>query len=188
MQRQLEMIPDSIQTAERPYGGATFDASAAFPWLVVRAKRHRERLLHAALTHAEVTSYLPLMRHWPRPAVGSDVGPLFPGYVFCRPDYGRYHLVERCRGARGIVSFGNGPATVGQDVIDFLRERAGEDGIITVDGPPTGREVTITAGPLRGLEAVVACRLPARDRVVVLLDLMQRELRVELPERWVRAT
>jgi transcription antitermination factor NusG len=51
---------------------------------------------------------------------------------------------------------------------------------------PAGAEVLITDGPLRGLVAVVERRLTARQRVLLLLDILQRQTRVEMPERWVR--
>jgi hypothetical protein len=35
--------------------------------------------------------------------------------------------------------------------------------------------------------AIVERRLTAHERVLVLLDLLQRQTRVEMPERWVRA-
>jgi hypothetical protein len=51
---------------------------------------------------------------------------------------------------------------------------------------PAGAEVVVTEGPLRGLVAVVERRLTARQRVLLLLEILQRQTRVEMPERWVR--
>ena len=65
-----------------PYGGAT---SGSDGWIVVQAKRHKERAVQANLAREGIPAYLPLLRQWPRPAVGGDVGPMFPGYVFCQP-------------------------------------------------------------------------------------------------------
>ena len=44
----------------------------------------------------------------------------------------------------------------------------------------------VVDGPFRGLTAVVEQRLPARDRIRVLMHVLQRQAAVELPERWVR--
>ena len=55
-----------------------------------------------------------------------------------------------------------------------------------VGGEFAGRHVTITDGPLRGLPAVIQQRMTGRQRVLVLLDLLQRPTRVELPDRWLR--
>src|SRR5262245_55305888 len=59
-----------------PYGGAR---SGDWGWLVVQTKRHKERTVQAILARDGVPTYLPLLRQWPRPAVGGDVGPMFPG-------------------------------------------------------------------------------------------------------------
>jgi transcription antitermination factor NusG len=154
--------------------------------LVVQTKRHKERAVQAALGREGIPTYLPLLRQWPRPAVGGDVGPMFPGYVFCQPEPGRLSAVANCSGALRLVAFGDAPARVGSEVIAYLRGRAGADGVIEINPVVAGRPVTITSGPLRGLAAVVERRLTARQRVLVLLDLLHRPTRVELPEEWLR--
>jgi len=111
---------------------------------------------------------------------------MFPGYVFCQPAPSQLNAVISCSGAVRVVTFGDGPARVGPEVVAYLRSRAGAHGIIEIDPVVAGREVTITDGPLRGLAAVVERRLSARQRVLVLLNLLQRQTRVEMPERWLR--
>ena len=155
-------------------------------WFVIQSKRHKERLVHAVLREEGIPAYLPLLRHWPPPAVGAAVGPMFPGYVFCRPSLQQIHHVAGCHGSRGFVAFGHGPAVVDDAVISYLRARTSPDGVIDVDSAVEGREVTIVDGPLRGLAAIVERRLPARERILVLLELLQRPTRVELPDSWVR--
>lgn len=154
--------------------------------MVLQSKRHRERAVQVQLARDGIPTYLPLLRQWPRPAVGADVGPMFPGYLFCQPGADRLSAVASCSGAIRLVQFGDGPARVGAEVIAYLRAQAGADGIIQIDPVLAGRQVTITDGPLRGLPAVVERRLTARQRVLVLLDLLQRRTRVEVPERWLR--
>jgi transcription antitermination factor NusG len=154
--------------------------------MVVQAKRHKERAVQIGLAREGIPTYLPLLRQWPRPAVGGDVGPMFPGYVFCQPGPEQLGAVTSCCGVVRLVNFGDGPARVGPEVVAYLRSRAGADGVIEIDSVVAGREVTITDGPLRGLAAIVERRLSARQRVLVLLDLLQRQTRVELPECWLR--
>ena len=142
--------------------------------------------MEAILAHEGVPTYLPLLRQWPRPAVGGDVGPMFPSYVFCQPDPLHLSGLASCSGALRLVAFGDTPARVPSEVIVYLRERAGADGIIEMNPVVAGRPVTITSGPLRGLEAIIERRLTARQRVLVLLDLLHRPTRVELPDKWLR--
>ena len=163
------------------------DAEAASAWYVLQTKRHRERFAQRYLQDIPVVSYLPQIVQWPRPAVGSAVGPMFPGYIFVRAELGQtFARIMWTPGVRSFVTVGDVPAVVDADVIDFLRDREGPDGLIRcLPRLREGSEVRIVRGPFRGLTAVVEQLLPARDRVRVLMDLLQRSTRVELPERYL---
>src|SRR4029077_11605350 len=145
-----------------PYGGAVPDDLG---WMVLQSKRHKERAVQVNLARDGVATYLPLLRQWPRPAVGGEVGPMFPGYFFCRPAPAQLSAVINCSGAARLVTFGDGPARVGPEAVGYLRSRARVDGIIELAHEPVERQVTITDGPLCGLAAVVERRLNARQRV-----------------------
>lgn len=156
-------------------------------WRVLQSQRHKERVTGARLALAGLTTYVPLLRQWPRPVVGSEVGPMFPGYVFVQAGTADFHRVMHTPGVRGFVAFRDGdPAWLDDSVITFLRSREQPDGIISAEPLPSGSTITITDGPLRGLVAVLERRLTGRQRVLVLLEILQRETRVELPDRWVR--
>ena len=60
------------------------------------------------------------------------------------------------------------------------------DGIITACPLQSGSAMRITDGPWRGLAAILERRVSAREHVLVLLDILQRQTRVELPETRVR--
>jgi transcription antitermination factor NusG len=111
---------------------------------------------------------------------------MFPGYVFLQTAPEVLHRVDRTPGVRALVAFDARPAQIDNSVIAFLREQEERDGVIRCTRTPIGQEVHITGGPLRGLVAILERRMPARERVLVLLDLLQRETRIEMPERWVR--
>ncbi len=155
-------------------------------WRAVSTRRHREAAAQAHLTELGLATYLPLLRQWPRPAVGPDVGPLFPGYLFVRAAAIHFHRIGRTPGVRGLVVFDGRPAPLDESVIAFLREREGPDGVVSPDPLPAGSELQVTAGPLRGLAAIMERRLTGRERVRVLLDILHRQTAVEMPETWVR--
>jgi transcriptional antiterminator RfaH len=155
-------------------------------WQVVATRRHKERVAAASIARLGIPAYLPLLRSWPPPAVGADVGPMFPGYLFVRSTPQDAHRVARSTGVRGFVAFGGTPARLDDAVMEFLRSREDPDGIICAAPLSPGSEVVITDGPLRGFIAVVERRLSARQRVLLLLDLLHRQTRVELPDHWIR--
>jgi transcriptional antiterminator RfaH len=179
-----------------PMGGATSRyqepcapvEGAAASWYVLETKRHRETVAQAFLAQRGITSYLPRIAQWPRPAIGGEIVPMFPGYLFVHtflPD--EHYRVVWTPGVKAFLTAGGAPVPVAESIIDFLRDREGLDGVIRCGtGVTDASEVRIVNGPFRGLTAVVEQRLPARERVRVLMHMLQRETRVELPEKWVR--
>jgi len=154
-------------------------------WYVVQTKRHREAMARVKLEIAGLTTYLPRTLQWPPPAVGSEVGPLFPTYVFVRLSLPEdYYRVIWQPGVKDFVSFGESPAVVPDSAIEFLKSREDDDGLIRCGDDQ--RDVQIVRGPLKGLSAVIERRLTKRQRVVVLMELLQHEARVEVPEQWVK--
>ncbi len=157
-------------------------------WYVVETQRFRESVAAAVLGEHGVPSYLPRVAQWPRPAVGASVAPLFPGYLFVRVSVREQGpRVVRTNGVKAFVAFGGAPVPLADDAVEFLRSREGPDGLIQcgVEAAESA-SVRIVDGPFRGLTAVVTERLTARDRVRVLMEILQRQTAVELPERWVR--
>jgi transcription antitermination factor NusG len=155
-------------------------------WYVLQTNRNRERLAQLALGQRGITSYLPRIVQWPAPAVGSPVGPLFPGYLFVHMTLDDSARVSWTPGVKAFVNFGGGPVAIDASAIEFLRQREGVDGLIQQEPLPEAQEVRIVNGPFRGLTAVVERRLPARERVRVLMQILRTNTPVELPARWVR--
>jgi transcriptional antiterminator RfaH len=156
-------------------------------WYVVQTKRHRERAAQEYLKDRGVSSYLPQIVQWPPPAVGSAIAAMFPGYLFVYCALAEEFVrISWTPGVKEFVRFGGTPAAVDSSIIDYLRGREGSDGLIRCREEIAERsEVRITRGPFRGLTAIVEQRLPARERVRVLMELLQRTTVVELPERWL---
>jgi transcriptional antiterminator RfaH len=158
------------------------------PWYVLQTNRNKERLASAALQQRGVATYLPRLVQWPPPVVGGAIAPLFPGYVFADLQPERTPSVATTPGVRAFVSFGGVPASIGADAIAFLRSREGPDGLIrgaeAADAAP--QQVRIVNGPFRGLTAVLESRVPAQERVRVLMRILRSDTSVELPARWVR--
>lgn len=157
-------------------------------WYVIETQRHREAVARAVLAGHGIAAYLPRVEQWPRPAVGAAVAPMFPGYLFVQVSFSEQgHRVVRTNGVKSFVAFGGEPVPVVPEAIDFLRSREGPDGLIRCAAlGGDGAAVRIIDGPFRGLTAVVTERLAAHDRVRVLMEILQRQTTVEMPERWLR--
>jgi transcription antitermination factor NusG len=159
-------------------------------WYAVQTKWRREAITAAILRQQGMDTYAPRTREWPPPAVGRSIVPLFPGYIFVQAHLPFDHYcVMRTIGVRSFVGTADGPVRIDPAALEFLRRREDGDGVIHCGSPTTHPvEVEILKGPFRGLKAIVEERLPTRERIRVLLQILQREVPVEIPERWVRRT
>jgi transcriptional antiterminator RfaH len=113
-------------------------------------------------------------------------GPLFPRYLFCRFDFGqRYRAVKFAPDVIDVVSFGEVPAIVDESLIDGLKGWAGEavDIISSATSLQSGDRVQINDGPMRGLEAVIQNDMDGRERVAVVLSILERNVRLTI-SRW----
>jgi transcriptional antiterminator RfaH len=102
------------------------------------------------------------------------IQPLFPGYLFARFELGRhYRAVSYATGVRNIVEFGSGSVELEATMIDAIKERL-NNGYVRPHPErfKMGQIVNIKGGPLTGLEAVFVREMPARGRVLLLLNAM----------------
>jgi len=107
---------------------------------------------------------------------------LFPSYLFARFDW-RASLtrVHYAPGVKGVVHFGTRWPTVPDQTIEEIKALLGNDEIheIPADLNP-GDTVELVGGSTHGLQAVVQRVIPARQRVVVLMDFLGRQTTVEV--------
>lgn len=152
-------------------------------WYVVRTKARREAFAQDQLARRGVQTFLPRILEAGRSAMDPVVGPLFPGYLFAHLRLSLQHTaVIWSPGVRNFVSFGEIPCPLDEEVVEFIRARCGDEGIVRA--LPTfseGDVVRVKYGPFSGLLGVVQGEVNARRRVQVLMDLLRRRTQVSLP-------
>lgn len=114
--------------------------------------------------------------------------PLFPRYFFCRFELGTgYRAIRYTHDVLDIVSFGAAPAVVDQSLIDSLKAWTSEAGETIRVGPAfmQGEQVSITAGPMQGLQAIITEDKPEDDRVAVLLWILGCSAKASVPRNQV---
>ncbi len=113
------------------------------------------------------------------------IAPLFPGYLFVRIDLvDQYFDVVWTPGVRKFVGFGASPCPLDDAVIDFLHARMGHEGILRhIPVFRQGDVVRIKRGPFEGLVGIIENPGCGRGRVRVLMELLRRQTRVEVPQQ-----
>jgi transcriptional antiterminator RfaH len=145
-------------------------------WYAVSTKPHQEKQAELHIKQCGIECFLPLLKENKiiRRTRKTVFEPLFPGYLFARLELERhYRAVSYATGVRNIVEFGSGPVELDATMIDAIKERL-NNGYVTPHPErfKMGQIVHIKGGPLTGLEAVFVREMPARSRVLLLLNAM----------------
>jgi transcriptional antiterminator RfaH len=110
--------------------------------------------------------------------------PLFPSYIFAKFRVNDlYHKVRYTRGIRQLVSFGDYPAVIDEEIITTIQSRIKEDGFARMDtdeGLKPGDGVLIKGGPLRNFAGVFEYEMKDADRVRILLQTVSYHAHVEV--------
>jgi len=155
-------------------------------WYCIYTKARQEELVCRKLLELpDVEVFNPLLKRkkYIRSRLKSVVEELFPCYIFSKFDPYRYlHKVRYTRGARRLVGDALGfPYIVDDLLIDSIKSMM-ENGFVCVNTPEfvAGDKVRITDGPFKGLSGLFVSELNARERVVILLNTLQAQARVEV--------
>ena len=156
-------------------------------WYLVYCKARQEDGAARGLEEQGYAVYLPRLATKRRRTGGLTevIQPLFPRYLFVSNAEQTQSIgpVSYTRGVQNIVRFGNVLSPIDRAVVDGLRERedpeTGYHCAVALSLEP-GDRVRIGSGVLQGIEAVFEARTGS-DRVVILLDLLGRQTRTEIP-------
>jgi transcriptional antiterminator RfaH len=154
-------------------------------WYVIQSKPHKENQLCAYLQSQALEVYYPVLHVKPANPRSSKIRPLFPRYLFVRTNLDEIGLstLRWMPYAIGIVEFDGYAAPVPDAIMYELRRRVEAleaAGGPTFDGLKPGDRVRITEGALAGYEALFDMRLSGGERVQVLLEMLGRQVRLQL--------
>ena len=163
-------------------------------WFAVHTQARGEAQARFNLLRQGFEVYLPRYLKRRRHARRTDwVGtPLFSRYLFVQMDIGatRWHAIQSTFGVSHLVCNGDQPAAVPDAIIDSIRNREDDTGMVAMGAAPPpfdkGQVVRVTSGPLA--EQVGWFEGVSDDeRVILLLDLLGRKIQVRVPTEAVAA-
>ena len=168
-----------VQKHHTPFPCLVVNPPPAVNWYCLHTKPLKEAQVAAYCTdQLGLETYFPRLRQQRviRRVRKTIVGPLFPRYLFCRFDPQLYfRAVRYSPDVTGVVTAGNTPTIVADDLISGLRQWAGgDDGILTLRPKlPPGAPVEVVSGPMQGLSGIILEDSTDRDRVTLLLSILQ---------------
>ncbi len=161
-------------------------------WYCIHTRPKKEQQIAAHLSDSiGLETYYPRLRQYRtiRRVRKLVTSPLFPRYFFCRFDAAiNFRAVRYAPDVIDVVRTGAVPSIVDDSLIDELRRWAGDAGdVITMTSPlRAGDNVEITSGPLRGLSAVILRTSDDRDRVGILLSLLNADAQMSISRSLLR--
>jgi transcriptional antiterminator RfaH len=154
-------------------------------WYCLRSQPKHEHIAAAHLRVLErVTVFCPRIR-FKKPTRQGLVWvteAMFPGYLFAHFELAEMHRqVRYAHGVSGIVQFGGRYPTIEDRALAQLREYSGAAEIKELNYELSqGDQVKVVEGVFVGLEAVVTQVVPAKERVMILMDFLGRKVEAEV--------
>jgi transcriptional antiterminator RfaH len=158
-------------------------------WIVVNTQPHREQIALENLARQAFNTYCPMMRTRVRHARRAQevLRPLFPGYLFVRvnSDLQRWRPILSTYGVRTLVCCGDCPSFLDGGFVEALQAREMGGAIVRPASPyAPGQRVKMAGGAFDGLIATIL-EMDEKDRLVVLMDLLNRPTKVRVDARRV---
>jgi transcriptional antiterminator RfaH len=161
--------------------------SGGVRWYLIQSKPRQTQRAEENLARQGYCTYLPVIgvERLIRGRRTRVEAPLFPNYLFIRLNHwnDNWYPIRSTRGVAKLVSFGDEPLPVADRLIAEIARRIAAREVEPAFRP--GEPVKMIDGPLRGLDAIFAAQRDD-ERVVLLIDLLQRQLRVTVPAGSVR--
>lgn len=163
-------------------------------WYCVHTLPRAEAAALRNLRRQGFDAWLPRFRRTRRHARRTDTvaAPLFPGYLFVAldPAAAPWRAINGTFGCRYLICGGDKPAPLPAGFVAGLLAEADAEGLLPARDPVAklapGDAVRITEGPLSDLVGRLQA-LSDAERVVLLLEVLGRQVRVTVPRTAVDA-
>lgn len=154
-------------------------------WFLVQTKPQQESRALENLQQQGVNAFCPrvLVEKLSRGKRKVSKEVLFPNYLFVEIDQEAVSplSINYTRGVNRIVSFGNNPSQVPDQLILQLKERIDlSDQSMITELPKKGENLEVLDGPFRGLNAIFS-QIDGDSRALVLITILSQKVKAVLP-------
>jgi transcriptional antiterminator RfaH len=144
-------------------------------WFAIQTKRGKEDLAAENICRLSLDVLVPKIRREKkiRGKAQTVAEPLFSGYLFAKFRPAIYlRMIRYARGVRRVISAGETPIPMDEQVIEAVRSRTMTDGYVRMNEGHyhQGQQVQIKEGPLKDIVGAFDRSLNGQQRVVILLE------------------
>jgi len=158
-------------------------------WFLIYTNPRQEERTSSNLRAWNVETFAPVIREWRHNSFTGEpsvvIKPLFARYVFARFDLeSLFHKVRYTRGVNDLVSFGDGPVEIDDEIIQLIQSRVGKDGLVKIGADlKPGDLVTVREGAMKDFTGIFEREMKDSDRVVVLLNTIGYQARLQIDRK-----
>lgn len=154
------------------------------PWYCLHVASNTERLVRDRLAEtAGIEAFYPFVPVTSKDGRRITEKKFFPGYVFARFELAeRTPVIQLPQVIQILGMGGHRAASIPNHEIEAVRQMVQSASASVTPCPyvASGTAVTVTAGPLRGLEGFVVYAAEGHSRVVVSVQMLQRSISAEV--------
>jgi len=163
----------------------TISEEQRLAWFVIQTKPNLELEVKARLIQAGLHVLYPRIKTFIKRKSGwtERLRSLFPSYIFVQINLDTteiFHMLKYTRGVNKVLGIGDKPRPIPDKMIEIIIERLDKQDVL--DQKQTlqkGDKVRLTKGPLQDLVGILEKPISSAGRVRVLLEVMNKVVRVE---------
>lgn len=160
-------------------------------WYVIQTKPKQEDRAYQNLSVGGIETFVPKIVNSTKNKFSGrakhQLNPLFPQYIFARfKAKEKLQQVRFTRGVHKIVSFGESPCPIDEDIIKLIKARSKENDLIDLEEKfEQGETVVMTKPYLQNFVGVFENKLNHNDRVSILLSSINYQAHVVIDKKFV---
>ncbi|MBD3557346.1 hypothetical protein H6S82_00485 [Planktothrix sp. FACHB-1355] len=160
-------------------------------WYVIQTKPKQEERAYYNLSVSGIETFVPKIINSIKNKFSGrtkhQLNPLFPQYIFAKfKAKEKLQQVRFTRGVHKIVSYGDTPCPIDEEIINMIKDRSSEDDLIDLENEfKAGDRVIITRPHLQNLVGIFKKKLNHNQRVSILLSSINYQVHVSVDRKYV---
>ena len=161
-------------------------------WYIINTQPFAEFKVVGYLCSKDIKTFMPKLSVTRKHArkVEKVFRPLFPGYIFVNANIkNSIRLINNAIGVKSLLSAGNTPSIVPQNVIKQIYSITDNDGVVMkldLSNYAEGQEVKINQGIFKGSIGNF-CSMASKDRVSILLAFLGKQVKISVSSLHISA-
>lgn len=152
-------------------------------WYVIQTKPNQEEKVIFYLAQKGIRTYFPKIKMCIYKGLKKyeRIKGLFPGYIFAQCEKKEVYYICWTRGVKKVLWENTHPQPISSELIESIKSLASKNGLIRPHKFKKKELVRIKSGPFKDILAIFDHWVSDKERVCLLLNLINAQIRVIVP-------